>query len=88
MHDFKCLKSQDMNYPQLADGVRYYKETEGGREKMCKIVEELRDDARREERRQIAISLIEEGSLSFEQIAKVSKLSLEEVKALAEGKPA
>ena len=28
MHDFKCLRSQDMNYPQLADGVRYYKETE------------------------------------------------------------
>ena len=85
MHDFKCLKSKDMNYPQLADGVRYYKETEGGRKKMCKIVEELREDARMEERRQFAISMIKDGKLSFEDIAKYSGLTLEEVKALAEG---
>ncbi len=88
MHDFKCLRSQDMIYPLLADGVRYYKETEGGREKMCKIVEELREEARIEAKRQTALSMIEDGKLSFEDIAKYSGLTLEEVKALAEGKPA
>ena len=96
MHDFKCLKSQDMNYPQLAEGVKYYKETEGGREKMCKIVEELRDEARNEGRAEArkehmiktAQAMIDDGKLSFEDIAKYSGLSLDEVKALAEGRPA
>ena len=88
MHDFKCLKSQDMNYPQLADGVRYYKETEGGRDKMCKIVEELRDEAERERMVKNAQAMLDDGKLSFEDIAKYSGLTLDEVKALAEGKPA
>ncbi|SDA31441.1 hypothetical protein SAMN02910447_03393 [Ruminococcus sp. YE71] len=56
---------------------------------MCKIVEELRDEARNEarmeEKQQIAISMIKDGKLSFENIAKYSGLTLDEVKALAEG---
>ncbi|MCR5168457.1 MAG: PD-(D/E)XK nuclease family transposase [Oscillospiraceae bacterium] len=84
MHDFKCLRSADMNYPQLADGVRYYKETEGGREKMCKIVEELNKQTAIE----IARKLITNGKLSFEEIALCSGLSVEEVKKLAEGESA
>ncbi len=96
MHDFKCLRSQDMVYPQLADGVRYYKETEGGRETMCKIVEEIRKEAAleaaikaaREKQLQVAKAFIALGKLTFEEIAQCSGLTLEEVKALAEGKPA
>jgi hypothetical protein len=33
IHDFWCKNPDDMNYSQLAEGVRYYKEVEGGREK-------------------------------------------------------
>ena len=96
MHDFKCRSSADMNYTQLADGVRYYKDTEGGREKMCKIVEELfedfRDEARQEgrneEKRRNALTMIKLGKLSFEEIALCSGLSVEEVNKLAEGEPA
>lgn len=55
---------------------------------MCKIVEELREEARIEAKRQTALSMIEDGKLSFEDIAKYSGLTLEEVKALTEGKPA
>ena len=41
MHDFRCLNSADMFYPALARQVRYFKETEGGREIMCQIFEDL-----------------------------------------------
>jgi hypothetical protein len=39
VHDFRCSNADDMYYSQLADGVRYYKESEGGKEKMCEAVE-------------------------------------------------
>jgi predicted thioesterase len=38
VHDFRCSNADDMYYSQLADGVRYYKES-GGKEKMCEKVE-------------------------------------------------
>ena len=63
---------------------------------MCKIVEELRDEARNEGRAEArkehmiktAQAMIELGKLSYEEIAICSGLSLDEVKALAEGRPA
>lgn len=41
MHDFRCTSSVDMFYPILASQVKYFKETEGGQEIMCKIFEDL-----------------------------------------------
>ena len=38
MHDFGCKESEDMYYPELAKGVRHFKE-EGGRRIMCEAVE-------------------------------------------------
>lgn len=38
MHDFGCKQSKDMYYPELAKGVRHFKE-EGGRKIMCEAVE-------------------------------------------------
>ena len=38
MHDFGCKESKDMYYPELARGMRHFKE-EGGRKKMCEAVE-------------------------------------------------
>ncbi len=40
MHDFHCTKAGDMNYKLLADRVRYFKETQKGRNEMCAIVED------------------------------------------------
>lgn len=39
MHDFRCKKSKDMHYKELADGVKHFKE-EGGRNMVCDAVEE------------------------------------------------
>lgn len=41
MHDFRCTNSADMFYSILADKVKYFKETEGGRKIMCKVFEDL-----------------------------------------------
>ena len=41
MHDFRCTNSVDMFYKVLADQVRYFKETEGGRKIMSETFESL-----------------------------------------------
>ncbi len=41
MHDFKCMSSVEMFYSVLARQVKYFKETEGGREIMCQVFEDL-----------------------------------------------
>ncbi|MCD7733364.1 MAG: PD-(D/E)XK nuclease family transposase [Oscillospiraceae bacterium] len=41
MHDFRCTSADEMHYDILANRVRYFKETEGGRVQMCKMMEEL-----------------------------------------------
>jgi hypothetical protein len=44
MHDFKCENPDDMYYEILRNRVRYFKEDEGGRQEMCAIWEEIRND--------------------------------------------
>ena len=41
MHDFACTSAVDMHYNELAERVRYFKETEEGFASMCRSVEEL-----------------------------------------------
>lgn len=41
MHDFSCTQPDDMNYAALAERARYFKESQKGREIMCKAFEEL-----------------------------------------------
>ena len=82
MHDFRCKKASEMHYEPLAQKVRYFKENEGGRETMCKIVEDLREEAREEARNQIAIRLLQGGKLSVEEIASAAELPLREVERI------
>ncbi len=91
MHDFRCPNPADMHYHILADRVRYFKETEGGQEAMSSVMEELCNEAaaeaEHESRISVALSLLEDG-MSCEKVAKHTKLSLEEVEALAAQKSA
>ena len=81
-----------MYYSQLASRVETIKNTEGGRETMCEIMNKLSEKAAREADRnrqiEVALTMIKDGELSFEKIALYSGLTVEEVKALAESKPA
>ena len=82
MHDFSCTDAKDMKYKILADRVQYFKEDEKGVATMCKAMEEMRNEAVKEERVEVARQLLELGKLSYEEIAKIAKMTIEEVKAL------
>lgn len=43
VHDFQCPDPDKMFYSELADKVRHYKQDEGGRDNMCRIIEEYGD---------------------------------------------
>ncbi|MCI8388970.1 MAG: hypothetical protein HFE63_10980 [Clostridiales bacterium] len=91
MHDFQCKCAGDMLLPELAERVKYYKETEGGTNQMCRAME-ARVEERLQKRLQekiekrnieVALSMLDDGRFTFEDIAKFSQLSLEDVKELA-----
>ncbi len=92
MHDFRCVEPEDMNFPLLADRARYFKESEGGREIMCKMMEDMRNEAAKAadyaRRVQTAKNLLVIGKLSYDEIAQCSDLTIDEVKALDEKKSA
>ena len=48
MNDFSCTNPDDMNYKALAKKARYYKQYKRGVATMCKIMEDMRNEAARE----------------------------------------
>ena len=91
MHDFSCTKADDMFYPILANRVRYFKEDARGVAIMCKVMEDMRNEAAREAAKlnsiETARELLAMDIMSYEAIAKaVRLLTVDEVKALDERK--
>lgn len=88
MHDFACTNPADMYYKILADKTRYFKENEKGVAAMCKIVEDLCNDAKIEGKiegkKESAIRLLKQGKLSDEEIAEGLGLDVKIVKTLGE----
>lgn len=82
VHDFKCINPKDMYFKQIADRTDQLKNTEGGREEVYKIMEEISSENVRQEQYQIAMELIKMGLLTEEQIAKATHLTLDVIKAL------
>lgn len=81
MQDFTCTNPDDMNYPVLAQRVRYFKEDTKGVATMCRAFEEVREEGKREQAVEFARSMLADG-MPYEIVAKYTKLSVEEVKAL------
>ena len=79
LDNFRCINSIDMYYDVLKKGMHHYKETEGGRECMCKAVEDY------VEKKQVETvkRMIAGGKLTIEEIAEYSGFSLEKIKELA-----
>lgn len=50
VHDFRCTRSVDMFSDVLKNQVKYYKETEGGREVMCQIIDDVAESRAEAER--------------------------------------
>ena len=83
MHDFGCKESKDMYYPELAKGVRHFKEEEGGRRIMSEIVEKYAEKRIVEEKKASARRMIARGKMTLEEIAEDTDLPLEEIRELA-----
>lgn len=81
MQDFTCTNPDDMNYPVLAQRVRYFKEDTKGVATMCRAFEEVREEGKREQAVEFARSMLAD-DMPYEIVAKYTKLSVEEVKAL------
>ena len=79
MHDFNCTSAEEMNFDLMAERTRYLKENPKGLGSMCKAMEELRAESRKEMAVEMAQSLYEQG-VSIEQIAKASKVDVDTVK--------
>ncbi len=61
-HDFGCKNSRDIYYPELAKGVKHFKEEEGGRKAMCEAVEKYAE-------KKVAVKVKEERSLMTQIVA-------------------
>ena len=86
MHDFSCPNPSDMYYGVLAERASFLKEREEGVTEMCKIMDEMMReaaaDAVQEERYDIVVNMLTETELSKEQIARLAKVTVEEVEEL------
>ena len=83
MHDFSCTNPDDMNYETLAKKARYFKQDEKGIAAMCKIMEDMRNEAALNNARETAERLIKKGKMTLEEIAEcVPLLSIDELRKM------
>lgn len=75
MHDFACMKSKDMYYSELADGVKHFKEEEGGRKIMCEAVEKYGDKRVLDERLELIKKLMESMKWTAEEAMTAMQIS-------------
>ena len=78
MHDFSCTQPDNMKYPLLAERARYFKETEEGREIMCKIMEDMVTAANLKLTLEYVKKMMNSFGISLEQAMDALKLSQEE----------
>jgi hypothetical protein len=94
LHDFRCKHSSEMFYEELSDGMKHFKETEGGREIMCEAVEEYANEKARiaaekaaemaaaKNTESLAIKMLKAGKYALDEIASLTDLPLSQVQML------
>ena len=75
MYDFGCEESKDIYYPELAEGVKHFKEEEGGRKVMCEAVEKYADKKMLDKQVEMVKNLMDSMKLSFERAMIALKVS-------------
>ena len=100
MQDFFCNDPDKMHYKVLSRRAGYFKEDKEGVDTMCKLMEDYAEkrakeaakeaarEAARDSSINFAVELWNDGMRDMEKIAKLTKLPLDEVKKLFEGKSA
>ncbi len=69
MYDFSCTNPEDMNYEVLAKKARYFKQDEKGVAAMCKIMEDMRNEAAREATKENARRLLKLGKIKIDEVS-------------------
>lgn len=62
-------------FPKTSAGKHRYKETEGGLDVMCEIMEKLRDEAKNEGKLETLFDLVKDGMISIAEAAKRADMS-------------
>lgn len=75
VHDFRSTRAADMFYSELARQFRYFKETEGGQQKMCKAIEDMRKKERADTMFNNVKALMESMKWTAEQAMNAMKIS-------------
>lgn len=81
MHDFRSTSADGMFYDKLAEKVRYFKETEGGSDAMCRLMEEMRNEAAIKVSIEHAREMLKD-NVPLNKVARYSGLSLDEVEKI------
>lgn len=86
MHDFNCTEADDMKFDLIAERTRYLKENPKGVQEMCKVMEDMRNEAAnlaaQKKAMDIASAMIMAGKYALEEISALCGLSLDEVRLL------
>lgn len=87
MHDFKCTEPDEMFFKELAEKPRYFKKTVEGVSSMCKVLEDMRNQTAWNTK----VESVKRGlanNFSYEQIALIVGLTVDQVKEIAGEKSA
>jgi len=86
MHDFCCSNPDDMYFKIMADSTRYLKENPKGVSRVCRIMEEMREETLRrgieQNKKATALRMLDDGTLSVEKISEFVCLPVDEVRKL------
>ena len=82
IHNFRCSSGKDMLLAPFADKTRFFKETQEGVERMCKIMEERDKDIEKRMMNKVAADLLKRGKDTVEEIAELTGLTVERVKEI------
>lgn len=91
MHDFSCTNPDDMNYEALAKRARYFKQDKEGVATMCKMMEDMRNEAAKEaaqkalldSAKEKAMKMIKNGKISIDEVSEYfPELSASDVKKI------
>ena len=85
MHDFSCTNPDEMHYEALAKRARYFKQDEKGVASMCKIMEDMRNEAAKATTKDNARRLLKLGKIKADELSEcfpdLSDSDVKELKA-------
>ena len=84
MHDFACADPDKMYFEPLARVTGYFKNNDQGVGKMSSIMEEVMDEGIQKEKTATILQMLNIGGFSLETIAAITRISVEEVRAIIE----